>query len=195
MSSRIFLAWMNIDQTHPIVERGMKMGSSEILGIVAVVLLLVVIILQIVGHKKSDIDEIISLLKRTAEEQRNGIQKQIASGATEQFERFGVIQKSIQDTLSTNRNEVNRQLGEFQRQVEIKLTVIQKAGIDSNEQIGRTITTALQESRREQNDQLHTFGEQVEARLTTIQNAGAESNERINTCGADTNFKVRPRQL
>lgn len=157
------------------------MGLPEILGIVTVILLLVVIILQIIGHKKSDIGEIITLLKRTAEEQRNGVQKQIASGATEQFERFGVIQKSIQDTLSTNRDEVNRQLGEFQQQMETKLTAIQKAGIESNEQIGRTVTTALQKSREEQNNQLHTFGDRVDRRLSSIQCANAENIEKINT--------------
>ena len=157
------------------------MGLPEILGVVTVVLLFVVIILQLTGRKKSDIGEIISLLKRTAEEQRNGVQKQIARGATEQFERFGVIQKSIQDTLSTNRDEVNRQLGEFQRQMETKLTVIQKAGMDSSEQIGRTITTALQESRKEQNNQLHTFGEQVDSRLSSIHRGNTENIEKINT--------------
>lgn len=157
------------------------MGLSEILGVVTIIMLLAVMVLQIIGRKKSDIGEIISLLKRTAEEQRNSVQKQIASGATEQFERFGVIQKSIQDTLSTNRDEVNRQLGEFQHQVETKLTAIQKAGTDSNEQIGRTVTSALQQSREEQNKQLHTFGEQVDGRLTTIQHANTENIEKINT--------------
>lgn len=157
------------------------MGLSEILGIVTIVMLLAVMVLQIIGRKKSDIGEITSLLKRTAEEQRNSVQKQIASGATEQFERFGVIQKSIQDTLSTNRDEVNRQLGEFQHQVETKLTAIQKAGTDSNEQIGRTVTNALQQSREEQNKQFHTFGEQVDGRLTSIQHANTENIEKINT--------------
>lgn len=157
------------------------MGLSEILGVVTIVLLLAVIVLQIIGRKKSDISEITSLLKRTAEEQRSGVQKQIANGATEQFERFGVIQKSIQDTLSTNRDEVNRQLGEFQHQMETKLTAIQKAGTDSNEQIGRTVTSALQQSREEQNRQLHTFGEQVDGRLTSIQRANTENIEKINT--------------
>lgn len=157
------------------------MELSEILSVITVVLLLVVIILQIIGHKKSDIGEVISLLKRTAEEQQNGVQKQIANGATEQFERFGVIQKSIQDTLSTNRDEVNRQLGEFQRQMETRLTDIQKAGIESNEQVGRTVTTALQKSREEQNNQLHTFGEQVDGRLSSVQRANTENIEKINS--------------
>ena len=154
------------------------MGLSEILGVVTIVLLLVVIILQIIGHKKT---EIISVLKRTAEEQRNGVQKQIANGATEQFERFGVIQTSIQETLSVNRNEVNRQLGEFQRQMETKLTTIQNAGTQSNEQIGRIVTTALQDSRKEQSNQLHVFGEQVDNRLLSIQRANTDSIEKINT--------------
>jgi Uncharacterized protein conserved in bacteria len=156
------------------------MGLSEILGIVTVILLLVTIILQILGRKKSDIGEIITLLKRTAEEQRNGVQKQIANGATEQFERFGVIQKSIQDTLSENRKEVNQQLAEFQQQMGTQLMAIQKTGADSNEQIRRTITNSLQTNREEQNNQLHTFGEQVDNRLSSIQRANAENIEKIN---------------
>lgn len=159
----------------------MKMGLLETLGIVTVILLLVVIILQIAGRKKTDIGEIVSLLKRTTEEQRNGIQQQITSGATEQFKRFDVIQQSIQGTLSTNRDEVNRQLGEFQRQMETKLADIQKAGTESNEQIGRTVTAALQKSREEQNNQLHTFGEQVDSRLSSVQHANTENIEKINT--------------
>lgn len=157
------------------------MGLSEILGIVIVVLLLVLIILQIIGRKKSDIGEIISLLKHTSEEQRNSVQKQIASDTTEQFKRFGVIQKSIQDALSTNRDEINRQLVEFQQQIETKLTTIQKVGTESNEQIGRTVTSALQKSREEQNNQLHTFGEQVDGRLSSVQRANTENIEKINT--------------
>lgn len=157
------------------------MGLSEILGIVIVVLLLVVIILQIIGRKKSGIGEIISLLKHTSEEQRNGVQKQIASDTTEQFKRFGVIQKSIQDALPTNRDEINRQLVEFQQQIETKLTTIQKVGTESNEQIGRTVTSALQKSREEQNNQLHTFGEQVDGRLSSVQRANTENIEKINT--------------
>ena len=156
------------------------MGLSEILGIVTVILLLVTIILQILGRKKSDIGEIITLLKRTAEGQRNGVQKQIANGATEQFERFGVIQKSIQDTLSENRKEVNQQLAEFQQQMGTQLMAIQKTGADSNEQIRRTITNSLQTNREEQNNQLHTFGEQVDNRLSSIQRANAENIEKIN---------------
>ncbi len=157
------------------------MGFLEILSIITVILLLVVIILQIIGHKKSDIGEIISLLKHTADEQRNGVQRQIANGTTEQFERFNVIQKSIQDTLSLNRREVNQQLAEFQQQMGNQLTSIQKAGIDSNEKIGRNVTTVLQNNREEQNKQLNTFSEQVNNRLSAIQHINSENIEKINT--------------
>lgn len=157
------------------------MGLSEILAAVAVVLLLIVIVLQLIGRKKSDVGAIETLLKRTAEEQRNGVQRQIADGATEQFSRFDVIQKSIQNTLSTNREELNRQLAEFQRQMVTQLTDIQKAGTESNEQIGKTVTAALQVSREEQNNQLHTFGERVDSRLSSVQRANADNIEKINT--------------
>lgn len=155
------------------------MGLPEILGIIIVILLLIVMILQITGRRKSDISEVVALLKHTADEQRDSVQKQIASGTTEQFERFGVIQKSIQDTLSTNRNEVNKQLAEFQRQMEAQLRAVQDAGIMSNERVGTTVKDALQTSREEQNKQLHTFGEQVDNRLSSIQRDYAENVEKV----------------
>ena len=157
------------------------MGLSEMTNFIIIVLLLVIIVLQIIGHKKTDISEIISVLKRTAEEQRKEVQQQISNGATEQFERFGVIQQSIQGTLSENRKEVNRQLKEFEQQMESKLETIQNVGMKSNEQIGRNVTTALQDNRKEQNDQLHEFGEQVNNRLLFIQRANADNIEKINT--------------
>lgn len=156
------------------------MGFLEILVILTIVLLVAVIVLQITGRKKSDINEIKTLLKYTTEEQRNSVQQQIAAGATEQFQRFDVIQKSIQNTLSVNREETNRHLGEFRRQMETKLTDIQKAGMESNEQIGRVVISTLQKSREEQGNQLRAFGSQVEARLSSIQQANTENIEKIN---------------
>ena len=65
--------------------------------------------------------------------------------------------------------------------METKLTAIQKAGTESNEQVRETITTALQQSRKEQNNQLHTFGEQVDNRLSSIQRTNTDNIEKINT--------------
>ena len=145
------------------------MALGEILDIIIIALLAGMLLLQITGQRKTDLSKITALLKRTSEDQRDSVQKQIASGATEQFERFGVIQKSIQDTLLANRTEINQQLYAFQRQVEAKLTAIQKANTESNEQIGRTLTIALQTSREEQNSQLHAFSRRLDGRLSSIQ--------------------------
>ena len=157
------------------------MVLGEILDIIIIALLAGMLLLQITGQRKTDLSKITALLKRTSEDQRDSVQKQIASGATEQFERLGVIQKSIQDTLLANRSEINQQLYAFQRQMEAKLTAIQKANTESNEQIGRTLTIALQTSRGEQNSQLHAFSRRLDGRLSSIQQENAASIEKINT--------------
>ncbi|MCI8991632.1 MAG: DNA recombination protein RmuC [Eubacterium sp.] len=122
------------------------MGLPEITGIVTIVLLIIVIILQITGRKKSNSGEIASLLKHNAEEQRDSVQKQIASGATEQFERFGVIQKSIQDTLSANRREVRQQLAEFQQQLGIQMKALQESNEQRLEKIQGVVDEKLQKT-------------------------------------------------
>lgn len=133
------------------------MGLPEILGIVTVVLLFVVIILQITGRKKSDMDEIMMLLKRNAKEQRDDVQEQISHGATEQFERFGMIQKSIQSTLSENRKELNLQLHTFSEQVDSRLSSIQRANTENIEKINTTLESkmkSLQESNEKRLEQI-----------------------------------------
>jgi len=148
---------------------------------ITIVLLLVVIALQLWNiTKKSNIEELKVILQRTAEEQRDGVRKQIESGTTEQFQRFEVIQASIQKTLSENRHELNRQLSEFQQQMEQRSANIQDVSVEKNEQIRKTVVTALQDSRKEQNDQFHVFSEKVDSRLSAIQRANIENIEKIN---------------
>lgn len=133
------------------------MGLSEILGIVIIVLLLVVIILQITGRRKSDIDTVKALLKHAAKEQRDSVQNQIASGTTEQFHRFDVIQSSIQKTLLINREEQSNQLHAFGEQVNGRLTSIQRANIEGVEKINVTLDNrmkALQESNEKRLEQI-----------------------------------------
>jgi DNA recombination protein RmuC len=151
-----------------------------IIGIICVVLLLVVIALQIVGRKKSDIGEITALLKRTADEQRDSVSKQISSGATEQFQRFGLIQESVQTTLKGDREEVNARLREFQTQMEARLTAIQKSNAESNERISTSVNRTLLDNRTETNKQLREFGEQLDSRLSSIQRGSAENAEKLN---------------
>lgn len=133
------------------------MGLSELLGILTVILLMIVILLQLTGRKRSGMDRVTSLLKRSAEEQRSDVQKQIANGTTEQFARFGMIQKSIQDTLSANRSEVNLQLHSFGEQVDNRLSSIQRANTESIEKINSTLEAkmnALQESNEKRLSQI-----------------------------------------
>lgn len=160
------------------------MGLTEILNILIIVLLFVVILLQITGRKKSDIKKITSLLKHNAEEQRNDVQKQIAAGTTEQFERFGVIQKSIQDTLSSNRSEVNQQLHTFGEQVDSRLSSIQRANTESIEKINLTLENkmkALQESN--------------EKRLTQIQGVVDEKLQKTLETRLAQSFELVSKQL
>lgn len=121
------------------------MGLPEILGIIIIVLLFVVILLQMTGRRRSDRETIMELLEQTAEEQREGVQRQIADGATQQFARFDVIQKSIQDTLSVNREEVNRQLRIFGEQVDDRLSSIQRANTESLEKVNATLENKMKE--------------------------------------------------
>lgn len=133
------------------------MSLSEILGIVIIILLFAVIILQIAGRKKSDLDEIMLLLKRNAKEQRDDVQEQISHGTTEQFERFGLIQKSIQGTLSENRKEVNQQLHTFGEQVDNRLSAMQRANTENIEKINTTLESkmkSLQESNEKRLEQI-----------------------------------------
>jgi DNA recombination protein RmuC len=133
--------------------------ATIILSITIIVLLVVVIVLLLVGKKKSDIGEIVSLLKRNGEEQRLAIAKQLGEATTEQFQRFNIIQQSVQGTLQGNREEMDKRLSSMQ-------DLTQKS---------------LQSSREEQNKQLKIFGEQLDERLSSLQRANAESIEKINT--------------
>lgn len=129
--------------------RGSGMEQQMIFNIV-IVLLLVVIVILLIGGKKSPIDEVISLLKRNNEEQRDSVQKQIASGAMEQFERFGVIQKSVQETLQTNSKSVETML-------DIRLSAIQRGNTENIERVNATLESkmkALQESNEKRLEQM-----------------------------------------
>jgi DNA recombination protein RmuC len=143
-----------------------------IFNVVIVALLAVAVVLLIMALTRksgTDISEIVDLLKRSCDEQRDSVAKQISSGATEQFQRFGLIQESVQTTLQGNREEVNRQLRAFQAQTDARLSAIQKSGAESNDRINISVTKTLQESRAETNEQLGKFSAQLDARLSAIQ--------------------------
>jgi len=128
--------------------KGSKAGMEQqmIFNIVIVMLLVVVVVILLADRKKPPIDEIISLLKHNNEEQRDSVQKQIASGAMEQFERFGVIQKSV-----------NEQLGKFSTQLDTRLESIQRGNTENIEKVNATLESkmkALQESNEKRLEQM-----------------------------------------
>lgn len=133
------------------------MELLTILMAAALMLLLTILLLLLAGHRKSGVGEIASLVKRSAEEQREVVERQIANGATEQFMRFGMIQKSVQDTLSANREEINRQLRILGEQVDSRLSSVQRANAESIEKINGTLESkmaALQESNEKRLEQM-----------------------------------------
>ena len=115
-----------------------------ILNIVVILLLVAVVVLLLTGRKKTPLGEIADLLRRSADAQRDNVAKQIASGATEQFARFGVIQKSVQETLQANREETNRQLRAFGEQVDARLSSIQRGNAENIEKVNTTLESKMQ---------------------------------------------------
>jgi DNA recombination protein RmuC len=145
-------------------------GVQIIFNIVIIALLVLITVLVLVSRRKSDIDSVVSLLKKSSDELRYGVAKQINAGTTEQFQRFGMIQDSVQNTLQGNREEVNRQLRDFQMQLDTRLSLIQKQTQET-----------LQANRRETNKQLQDFQEQLDNRLSAIQRGNTDSIEKVNT--------------
>ena len=141
---------------------------TTILGVIIILLLIVVIILLISGRSKSDMGAVMSLLKKSSEEQSNSISQQLSYGTTEQFQRFGVIQDSINNTLQGSRFETNEQLGKFsaqldtrlsaiQEQLDARLSYIQRGNLENMEKLNSTLENKmnnLQESNEKRLEQM-----------------------------------------
>ena len=148
-------------------------------SVIIIALLVVVVVLLLASRNKGEGEAVPVLLKQHSEAMREDVGKQIDSGATEQFRRFGLIQEGVQATLSSNREETNRQLRDFQTQIDAKLTAIQQSSTDGNERIGANVNKTLQDSRTETNQQFNDFQAQIDAKLAAIQQSSADGNERI----------------
>jgi DNA recombination protein RmuC len=146
---------------------------------IAIIVLLVILLLKKSGGRQ-DNSEIMALLHKNNEEIRDTILRQISSGATEQFQRFDVMGKSLSETLQSNREEINKQLQAFQQTVDNKISAIQKTCIDSNTQLNTSTNATLQTNREEINKQLHALSEQIDSRLSSIQKTNSENNEKMN---------------
>ncbi|MGL5973367.1 MAG: DNA recombination protein RmuC, partial [Oscillospiraceae bacterium] len=131
---------------------------QNIIDIAIIVLLLITITILIFSKKKSDISLIANLLKKSSDEQKDNLSKQISNATTEQFTRFGLIQESVQTTLQGSREEANKRLGDFQNKTE----------------------ETLKDNRTEMNKQLREFQEQIDNRVSSIQRSNTENIEKLN---------------
>jgi len=172
------------------------MGVDLIFYTIIAALLVLVAVLLLAGKNKPDMTEIIALLKKSSDDQRESISKQLSDGATEQFRRFAVIQESVQATLQNNRVEINRQLGESIEKVnatlEAKIKSLQESNEKRLEQIQGVVDEKLQktlETRLTQSFEL--VGKQldsVQQGLGEMKNLAADARSLKN---ALTNVKER----
>lgn len=150
----------------------LAMGVQIIFNIVFTVLMIVVIALLIL-RRKPDTGEIVTVLKRSSDEMRDSVTKQISEGTTEQFRRFGFIQDSIQKTLQANREELSKQFLDFREQVDSRLSSIQRSNTENMEKVNATLENkikSLQESNEKRLEQMQAVVDEklqktLEARL------------------------------
>ncbi len=156
------------------------MEPELILDVAAVILLLFIAVLLLAGRRKTGLDELEYLLRHTAQEQRDSVQKQLSASAMEQFQRFGVIQESVNRTLQESRSETGVQLGRFSAQLDSRLLSLQeqldgRLSVIQDQLDGRLTSIqeqtqkTLQGNREETNRQLKDFREQLDNRLSAIQ--------------------------
>ena len=133
------------------------MDILMILGVIIIALLILVIALLLFGKNKSNVEAIVDLLKKNSTEQRESVAKQISGSATEQFQRFGVIQESVNKTLQDSRIEINRQLHEFREHIDNRLSSIQRGNAENIEKVNATLESkmkTLQESNEKRLEQM-----------------------------------------
>jgi len=124
---------------------------------ITIVLLIVIVAVLITGRKKTASGEVAALLEQAAREQRESVASQIARGTTEQFERFNVIQSSVQQTLTDSRIETNAQLRGFSEQLDARLVTMQNRNAENAEKINEILESrmsALQESNEKRLEQM-----------------------------------------
>ena len=151
-----------------------------VLSVVIIALLVLAIALLIAGRNKGSGEEFAHLLNKYSAEQRESVAKQISSGATEQFARFGVIGESVQTTLQANRQELGKQLREMAEQLDGRLLSMQRAGADNIERVNATLENkmkALQDSNEKRLEQMRNV---VDEKLQkTLETRLAQSFERV----------------
>ncbi len=150
------------------------MEVQWILNGIIIALLVFIAALLLVKNGKAGMESIRALLKKNNEEQRESVAKQISNGATEQFQRFNVIQESVQTTLQGSRAETNQQLRELQEHLDGRLLSIFRGNAEHMERLNLTLERrmkGIQESNEKRLEQMQGIVDEklqktLESRLT-----------------------------
>ena len=113
-----------------------------ILCVAIIVLLFVIVALLLkIGKKlgEQETELVADLLKRQAEEQNENIRKQLVDATNQQFQRFGIIQESINNTLRESRTEITATL-------ENKMKSLQESNEKRLEQMQGIVDEKLQKT-------------------------------------------------
>jgi len=103
--------------------------------ILIVLLLICNIVLQLKGRVQNDGNRVEKLITKGQNDQREAVARQISVGTSEQFERFGMIQASIQDTLRLNREEANLMFRDFSQLIDARLAEMGKVNSENYEKM------------------------------------------------------------
>lgn len=126
------------------------MELQTILSLIIIILLIITIIIMLTMRKKSSLDVVAGLLYEESEALRNTVALTLRDSATEQFKRFGMIQDSVNQTLTANREELNKQLREsselLNKTLEIKMKSIQESNEKRLDQMQAVVDEKLQKT-------------------------------------------------
>jgi DNA recombination protein RmuC len=161
------------------------MDINTVLLIINALLIIVVVIIMLTRKNKDNTDYINDVINKNAEKMREEITKQIAAGTTEQFNRFGTIGSSVQNTLLSFQTQMNTTLKEeinaLQKSNERRLDEM-RGVVD--EKLQKTLNERLTQSFEAVAGQLKS----VEAGLGEMKNLAADAKSLKN---ALTNVKER----
>ena len=171
------------------------MDAQIILSIIIIALLVVVAALLFTGKNKSDSDAIVALLKQNSEETRDSVGKQISGGATEQFQRFGLIQESVQSTLQSSREEINKQMRDFQKQIDARLAAIQEQLDSRLSSIQRGNSENIEKLNATLENKMRALQESNEKRLEQMQGVVDEKLQKTLETRLAQSFELVSKQL
>jgi DNA recombination protein RmuC len=157
----------------------------EILLGANLLLLIIVILILLLKKPKDNTAYITDIINKNSEKMREEVGRQIALGASDQFERFGKIQNSLQETLRSNREETNRTLKE-------EINALQKSNEQRLDEMRGVVDEKLQKTLNERLSQsFELVGKQLDSVQTGLGEMKNLAEDARSLKNALTNVKER----